>query len=108
MSGSMSRESLTRPLVCAANLTEVLSGTTTDNGLAVLKTRWQFNKKRGAILLMHEPRLICVPDGFFDEKIDLPILKRKVVVEQVYNCPGFYTYLSSKGGLCLTYAPCTF
>ena len=47
---------------------------------------------------MHRPRLICVPDGFFDEKFKLPLLKRKVVVEQVYNCPGFYMYLSNKGG----------
>ena len=68
-----------------------------DQGVA-LKSRWQFNNKRGAILLMHRPRLICVPDGFFDEKFDLPLLKRKVVVEQVYNCPGFYMYLSNKGG----------
>jgi hypothetical protein len=46
---------------------------------------------------MHRPQLICVPDGFFDEKkFDLPLLKRKVVVEQVYNCPGFYMYLSNK------------
>jgi hypothetical protein len=66
-----------------------------DQGV-VLKSRWQFNTKRGAILLMHRPRLICVPDGFFDEKFDLPLLKRKVVVEQVYNCPGFYMYLSNK------------
>ena len=46
---------------------------------------------------MHKPSLVCVPDGFFDEKFDLPLLKRKVVVEQVYNCPGFYMYLSNKG-----------
>ncbi|KAN0135062.1 hypothetical protein V8E53_006953, partial [Lactarius tabidus] len=64
-----------------------------------LKSRWQFNNKRGAILLMHRPRLLCVPDGFFDEKVDLPILKRKVVVEQVYNCPGFFMYLSNKVSL---------
>ena len=66
-----------------------------DQGVA-LRSRWQFNNKRGAIMLMHKPRLICVPDGFFDEKFDLPLLKRKVVVEQVYNCPGFYMYLSNK------------
>ncbi|KAF8266435.1 hypothetical protein EI94DRAFT_1733213 [Lactarius quietus] len=66
-----------------------------DQGVS-LRSRWQFNNKRGAILLMHRPRLICVPDGFFDEKFDLPLLKRKVVVEQVYNCPGFYMYLSNK------------
>ncbi|KAH9023040.1 hypothetical protein EDB83DRAFT_2679128 [Lactarius deliciosus] len=72
------------------------SATAADDQGVVLKSRWQFNTKRGAILLMHKPRLLCVPDGFFDEKFDLPILKRKVVVEQVYNCPGFYTYLSNK------------
>ncbi|KAI9438426.1 hypothetical protein BJY52DRAFT_1129605, partial [Lactarius psammicola] len=66
-----------------------------DEGV-IYKTRWQFNSKRGAILLMHRPRLICVPDGFFYEKFDLPILKRKVVVKQVYNCPGFYMYLSNE------------
>jgi hypothetical protein len=66
-----------------------------DQGVS-LRSRWQFNTKRGAILLMHKPRLVCVPDGFFDEKFDLPLLKRKVVVEQVYNCPGFYMYLSNK------------
>ncbi|KAH9035741.1 hypothetical protein EDB85DRAFT_840328 [Lactarius pseudohatsudake] len=70
-------------------------GATEDQGL-VHKSRWQFNAKRGAILLMHRPRLTCVPDGFLVEGLDLPILKRKVVAEQVYNCPGFYMYLSNK------------
>ena len=91
-----SREYLTRPLVCAANLSAVLSGTTADDRPVALKSRWQFNKKRGAILLMHRPRLICVHDEFFDEQIVLPILKNKVIVEQVYSCPGFYMYLSNK------------
>jgi len=60
-------------------------------------SRWQFNNKRGALLLMHRPQLICVPDGFFHEKkFDLPLLKHKVVVDQVYNCPGFYMYMSNK------------
>ncbi|KAI9434885.1 hypothetical protein H4582DRAFT_2080554 [Lactarius indigo] len=72
------------------------SATAADDQGVALKSRWQFNTKRGAILLMHRPRLLCVPDGFFDEKFDLPILKRKVVVEQVYNCPGYYMYLSNK------------
>ncbi|KAH9030747.1 hypothetical protein EDB85DRAFT_2146479 [Lactarius pseudohatsudake] len=91
------RESPAQSLTCAAVLTTVLSSATpADDQGVVLKSRWQFNTKRGAILLMHKPRLLCVPDGFFDEKFDLPILKRKVVVEQVYNCPGFYMYLSNK------------
>jgi hypothetical protein len=53
------RESPTRPIVCAADLTAVLS----DTPAAVFKSRWQFNNKRGAILLMHRPRLFCVPEG---------------------------------------------
>jgi hypothetical protein len=34
-----------------------------DTPAAVFKSRWQFNNKRGAILLMHRPRLFCVPEG---------------------------------------------
>ena len=49
---------------------------------------------------MYRPRLICVPDVFFEENSDLPLFKRKVVVDQVYECPGFFMYLSNKGGLC--------
>ena len=82
------------------NLTVVLSSTAADDGPFALKSRWQFNAKRGAILLMYRPRLICVPDVFFEENSDLPLFKRKVVVDQVYECPGFFMYLSNKGGLC--------
>ncbi|KAH9167270.1 hypothetical protein EDB89DRAFT_2115623 [Lactarius sanguifluus] len=62
----------------------------------VFKSRWQFNSKRGAVLLMYQPRLITVPDAFFTETQDVPILKNKSVVYQVFNCPGFYMYLSNK------------
>jgi hypothetical protein len=92
------RESPTRLLVCAANLTVVFSSTTADDRPIVLKSRWQFNSKGGAVLLMYRLRLFRVPKGFFDE-FDLPILKRKVVVTQVYECPGFYMHLSNQGGL---------
>ncbi|KAI9442790.1 hypothetical protein BJY52DRAFT_1229136 [Lactarius psammicola] len=62
----------------------------------VFRSRWQFNSKRGAVLLMHRPRLISVPDAFFTETHNVPILKNKSVVYQVFNCPGFYMYLSNK------------
>ncbi|KAH9046202.1 hypothetical protein EDB84DRAFT_1467214, partial [Lactarius hengduanensis] len=62
-----------------------IHSSTTDVGAAqqrwpgvVLKSRWQFNTKHGAILLMHKSRLLCV------------------VVKQVHNCRGFYMYLSNK------------
>ncbi|KAI9458823.1 hypothetical protein F5148DRAFT_1150944 [Russula earlei] len=60
------------------------------------KGRWQFNSKRGAILLMHRPRMTRVPDEFFKASLQLPVLKGKCVVYQVWNCPGFYMYLSNR------------
>src|SRR6266702_1486222 len=63
----------------------------------VVRSRWHFNSKRGAVLVMYQPRLISVPDAFFQETHNVPILKNKSVVYQVFNCPGFYMYLSNKG-----------
>jgi hypothetical protein len=65
---------------------------------AVLRCRWQFNTKRGAILLMHRPRMTRVPDEFFaaSDTLHLPVLKNKCVVYQVWTCPGYYMYLSSR------------
>jgi len=66
-----------------------------DTGL-LLKGQWRFNSKRGAILLMHRPRMTRVPDEFFNASLHLPILKGKCLVYQVWNCPGFYMYLSNR------------
>jgi len=62
----------------------------------VFGSHWKFNSKRGAVLLMYQPRLITVPDPFFSEARHVAILKNKSVVYQVFNCPGFYMYLSDK------------
>jgi len=63
----------------------------------VFESRWLFNNKRGAILLMHKPRMTHIPDEFFlAASLHLPILKGKYVVSQVWNCPGFYMYLSNR------------
>ncbi|KAI9458822.1 hypothetical protein F5148DRAFT_315756 [Russula earlei] len=62
----------------------------------LLRSRWQFNSKRGAVLLMHRPRMTRVPDEFFKASLHLPVLKGKCVVYQVWNCPGFYMYLSNR------------
>ncbi|KAN0132126.1 hypothetical protein V8E53_010045 [Lactarius tabidus] len=70
--------------------------TAADDQHVALKSRWQFNNKRGAILLMHRPRLICLLDSLFAQMSHLPMLKNKEVARQVYNCPGFYMYLSNK------------
>jgi hypothetical protein len=66
---------------------------------SVFRSQWRFNTKRGAILLMHRPRLIRVPDAFFKASLHIPVLKTKSVVYQVWNCPGFYMYLSNRCAL---------
>jgi hypothetical protein len=40
-----------------------------------------------------------VPDEFFPASLHLPILKGKSVVSQVWDCPGFYMYLSNRCAL---------
>jgi len=45
---------------------------------------------------MFRPRLICVPDAFLEVALTIPALKGKVLAHHVYECPGFYTYLSNK------------
>jgi len=62
----------------------------------MFKSRRQFNDKRGAILLMHKPRMTHVPNEFFLASPRLPIPNGKFVVSQVWNCPGFYMYLSNR------------
>jgi hypothetical protein len=47
---------------------------------------------------MHRPRMVHVPDEFFPAALHLSILKGKCVVSQVWNCPGFYMYLSNRCG----------
>lgn len=66
-------------------------------GGVLIESQWQFNSKRGAVLLMHKPRTTRVPDGFFAESIHIPILRNKCVVNQVWDCPGYFMYLSGKG-----------
>jgi len=61
----------------------------------IFKCRWQFNNKRGAILVMYKPKLTRVPEEFFMASTPLPVLKGKCVVNQVWNCPGYYMYLSN-------------
>lgn len=58
---------------------------------------WEFNSKRGAILLMHKAQLTRVPDAFFTTaSLHIPALKNMYVVYEVWNCPGYYMYLSNR------------
>jgi len=89
---SLNVRSLPSPTHCRPN-----RNTPSAQGV-IFQSRWQFKKKRGAILLMHRPRMTWVPDTFFGPSYHLPMLKGKCVVYQVWNCPGFYMYLSNKCG----------
>ena len=95
---TIARESPTRPLIFATTLTLVHNNTPADDWPFAPRSRWQFNNKHGAVLQMYKPRIICVPDGFFNEKVDL--LKRELVAKQAYSCHGSYMYLSNKSKLC--------
>ena len=63
----------------------------------LFESQWQFNSNQGAVLLMYKPRITRVPGGFFSESARVPILKNKRVVYQVWDCPGYFMYLSGKG-----------
>jgi hypothetical protein len=71
------RESPIRSLLCAAYLTAVLSSTNADDRPIVLKSRWEFNSKRGAVLLMYRPRLICLPAPFLSVARTIPSLRER-------------------------------
>ena len=65
---------------------------------AAVKAQWSFQSgKRGAVLIMHNPRQICLPpnldlDSFFriDKLID------KWLVTKTHVCPAYSMYLSDK------------
>jgi hypothetical protein len=50
-------------------------------------------------MVLHKPKSTTVPKEFFEEILPLRLasLKGKSVVYQVFNCPGFFMYLSDKG-----------
>ena len=64
----------------------------------VFRSRWKFDTNRGAILLMFRPQMISIPDTFLEVALTIPALKGKTLAHRVYECPGFYTYLSNKSG----------
>ncbi|KAH9977251.1 hypothetical protein BGW80DRAFT_842263 [Lactifluus volemus] len=64
----------------------------------VFTHQWQFNARRGAVVVMHSPRPSIVPKGFFKEALKrrFPALEGKSVIYKVYKSPGFFMYLSNK------------
>lgn len=76
---------------------------TPSSGFAGLATasisgQWQFEQgRRDALLIMHCPRIRFIPPNAILEKLyDVPKLRGKWLVTNVYVCPAFSMYLSNK------------
>lgn len=69
-------------------------------GQASIKGEWQFQRgKRGALLIMHNPRQEYVPRGRVLETLyKVPELKDMHVVNSIFKCPAYTIYLSDKSG----------
>ncbi|KAH8105732.1 hypothetical protein DFH11DRAFT_1833103 [Phellopilus nigrolimitatus] len=63
---------------------------------ASLSGQWQFDRSRGAFLVMHMPRITRVPDEFLAASLKRGLLKDKAFVTHVYSCPAYALYLSNK------------
>ena len=65
---------------------------------ASAKGQWKFAKKRGALLVMHQPRNDYIPPKVLLKKlIKVPDLKNKYLVTETFTCPAYSLYLSSGG-----------
>lgn len=61
-----------------------------------LSVQVEFEKHRGAFLVMHNPRMHVVPDEFCHATIDNEILRGKKLITQVFQCDGYVLYLSNR------------
>lgn len=63
---------------------------------ASIKGQWAFGSKRGALLIMANPRSSHIPQGTLLEHLaKLPILKDMLLITEVFSCPAYSLYLSS-------------
>lgn len=69
-------------------------------GQASIKGEWQFQRgKRGALLIMHNPRQEYVPRGRVLEALyKVPELRDMHIVNSIFKCPAYTIYLSDKSG----------
>ncbi|KAK7678967.1 hypothetical protein QCA50_014746 [Cerrena zonata] len=63
---------------------------------ASVKGSWQFDTKRGALLVMHEPcNTYIPPKALLKKLLNVPVLKNKYLVTEIFSCPAYSLYLSS-------------
>lgn len=67
---------------------------------ASIKGEWHFQRgKRGALLIMHNPRQEYIPRGrVLETMYKVPDLKDMHIVTSVFKCPAYIIYLSDKSG----------
>ncbi|KAG8987595.1 hypothetical protein FRB94_002623 [Tulasnella sp. JGI-2019a] len=66
---------------------------------ASVKGSWQFNRGRGAVLVVNEPRILELPRNILlADLTKIPLLKDQYLVTQVVQCPAYAFYLSDKKG----------
>jgi len=64
---------------------------------ASIRGQWAFNRKRGALLIMDQPQSSYVPPNvFLKQLVNIPALKDKFLVTEVFSCPAYCLYLSSQ------------
>ncbi|KAF9461885.1 hypothetical protein BDZ94DRAFT_1298991 [Collybia nuda] len=62
---------------------------------ASIRGQWQFGKRRGALLIMSQPRSQHIPSNtFLKDLIGISKLKDKALVTEVVSCPAYSLYLS--------------
>lgn len=63
---------------------------------ASIKGQWKFGSRRGALLIMSQPRSSYIPPKvLLKHLIDFPEFKNKVLVTEVVSCPAYSLYLST-------------
>jgi len=66
---------------------------------ASIKGQWAFGSDRGALLIMAHPRSSRIPPAnLLKHLADVQLLRNMCLVTEVFSCPAYSFYLSSKSG----------
>ena len=69
---------------------------------ASVKGRWEFGKRRGALLIMAHPSSSRIPPQvLLKDLVSFPEFKENYLVTQVYHCNAYGLYFSTEGMSCV-------